>query len=661
MYATDLIYSVEPVEGVTYTWEVPTDWNILSGQGSSSITATASAVSGTISVTPSNTCGDGTAQTLAVTVNSVPDQPGAITASSINPCLNTSDLTYSIEAVDRATEYLWTLPNGWSITGGNNSKTITVTATSGAVAGNITVKAKNDCGSGAAQTLAVTVMPAPAAPTQSGTWVTTNVCAGTSAIYTVNSVDGATAYEWVVTGTGWVITPTNGTSATIKASTATGTIKVRAYNACQYSAIMEQAITIQAKPAAPTSISGSTSVCADSEQTYTAAEVAGATGYQWTVPSGWTITSATDGQTITVTVGTSPGNITVKAIEGCETSDALTLTVTASSKPGTPSKVILSKTSVEQYDTFTASVDAVSDATGYVWTVPNGLRLMSGGLNGIKILAEKDGTYNAGNITVAAKNSCGVSSSTSSDWKPFIVTPFTLQTDSIKDTEGNSYKIAKFGDAGWWMTQNLRSTKTVQGSTTKTLTEYDGTTAIGDVEQYYYPKLDPALFTAHPEYGLLYTWVAANIGVPATDRTVNPLNRQGICPSGWHLPTMDELKTLTEVIGTKAGGYSSPKTAAPGYQAASKLTSTTQVVGSTTYGTNGTSHPDAFNALLVGCVQPGNSGTGYGLITYFWTSSIYLPIGAVPYEMHFGSFDYSVQYDIAGKNQMYSVRCKKNE
>ncbi|MDD2634357.1 MAG: hypothetical protein PHW82_02535 [Bacteroidales bacterium] len=53
-------------EGYTYTWQVPTDWTINSGQGSNIISVTPGSLDGDIIVTPSNTCGNGPSQTLNV-------------------------------------------------------------------------------------------------------------------------------------------------------------------------------------------------------------------------------------------------------------------------------------------------------------------------------------------------------------------------------------------------------------------------------------------------------------------------------------------------------------------------------------------------------------------------------------------------------------------
>lgn len=55
-------YSVIEEPGVTYTWTVPGDWNILSGQGSDSISVLVGSMSGYVTVTPSNACGDGPSQ-----------------------------------------------------------------------------------------------------------------------------------------------------------------------------------------------------------------------------------------------------------------------------------------------------------------------------------------------------------------------------------------------------------------------------------------------------------------------------------------------------------------------------------------------------------------------------------------------------------------------
>ena len=66
--ATGQTYSVTNVSGVTYTWTLPSGWSITAGQGSNSITVTVGSTNGTISATPSNSCGSGTAITATTTI-----------------------------------------------------------------------------------------------------------------------------------------------------------------------------------------------------------------------------------------------------------------------------------------------------------------------------------------------------------------------------------------------------------------------------------------------------------------------------------------------------------------------------------------------------------------------------------------------------------------
>lgn len=67
-----MVYSITPVSGAdSYTWTVPSDATIVSGQGTISITVNFGSSSGNISVTADNDCGSSPAQSLAVTVGGV--------------------------------------------------------------------------------------------------------------------------------------------------------------------------------------------------------------------------------------------------------------------------------------------------------------------------------------------------------------------------------------------------------------------------------------------------------------------------------------------------------------------------------------------------------------------------------------------------------------
>jgi hypothetical protein len=84
-------------------------------------------------------------------------------------------------------------------------------------------------------------------------------------------------------------------------------------------------ICLSTIPLQPGAISGNTTVCQGSSQTYSIAAVPGATSYTWTLPGGWTGTSTTS--SITATVGANGGNITVSANNLCAGSAPQTLAI----------------------------------------------------------------------------------------------------------------------------------------------------------------------------------------------------------------------------------------------------------------------------------------------------------------------------------------------
>ena len=223
---TGLTYSVTNVSGVTYNWTLPSGWTKTAGGTTNSITVTAGTSGGTITVTPGNSCGSGTAQTLAVTVITVPAQPSAISGSA-TVCSGATGLTYSVTNISGVT-YTWTLPSGWTQTAGGTTNSITVTA--GTSGGTITVTPSNSVGNGTAQTLAVTVAALPGKPSAITGWGVVETGA-TGLTYSVTNVSGIT-YNWTFSGTGWTITAGQGTSSiTVTAPTtstngATNTITV---------------------------------------------------------------------------------------------------------------------------------------------------------------------------------------------------------------------------------------------------------------------------------------------------------------------------------------------------------------------------------------------------------------------------------------------------
>lgn len=243
-------YSVTNVAGVTYAWTFPSGWTQTAGGTTNSITVTVGSGSGNVQVTPSNGCGSGTARTLAVAPITTPSQPSTITGAT-SPCTGGTSVAYSVTSVAGVT-YNWTLPSGWTQTGGTNTNSITVTV--GSASGNISVSATNSCGTSAVRTLAVTPSAGPAQP--SVITGSTNVCETSVQGYSVTAVAGVT-YTWTFPS-GWTQTA-GGTSNSISVSagSTSGNITVTPSIACGNGTPRTLAVTATAMPTILTTTPGS--------------------------------------------------------------------------------------------------------------------------------------------------------------------------------------------------------------------------------------------------------------------------------------------------------------------------------------------------------------------------------------------------------------------
>jgi uncharacterized protein (TIGR02145 family) len=112
----------------------------------------------------------------------------------------------------------------------------------------------------------------------------------------------------------------------------------------------------------------------------------------------------------------------------------------------------------------------------------------------------------------------------------------------IDDRDENKYNIVKIGNQVW-MAENLKYLPMVIGKETGSYTApfyyvygYDGT------------DVNVAKATAnYATYGVLYNWPAAMNGEIST--ISNPIRVQGVCPSGWHLPSDSEWTELIDYLG----------------------------------------------------------------------------------------------------------------
>jgi hypothetical protein len=250
-FSTGVVYTVPPVTGaLSYIWGVPTGATITSGLGTNSITVTFACTSGNVSVTGTNSCGNGGTATLFVNVNPAPPVPTISGQNSV--CVNSGYYYYSTQS--GFTNYTWTITSGGTITTGLGTNTIQVSwNTAGAQSVSVNFSNSFGCSSPAPTVLPVTVNGLPAAAgTITGTPV---VCAGATGIaYSVPTINGALSYVWTLPA-GATISSGDGTrSITVNfaANAASGNITVHGNNYCGNGNVSPDfAVTVNPIPPAP--------------------------------------------------------------------------------------------------------------------------------------------------------------------------------------------------------------------------------------------------------------------------------------------------------------------------------------------------------------------------------------------------------------------------
>jgi hypothetical protein len=187
-----------------------------------------------------------------------------------------------------------------------------------------------------------------------------------------------------------------------------GNISVVAASPCGNSAARSLSLNVSI-PAKPGTITGTASACQGNVYTYSVAAVANATSYQWTVPAGSTIVSGTGTNSISLSFGngfTASGNLSVRAVNGCGSSAARSLSITRN-VVATPSVISGQTSGVCGLSSVTYTVTAVAGNT-YNWTVPSNITILSGqGTASLSIRINSG--FTTGNLSVTASNGCGSS------------------------------------------------------------------------------------------------------------------------------------------------------------------------------------------------------------------------------------------------------------
>ncbi len=225
-------YSITVVpDADTYSWTVPADAIILSGQNTISLSVKWGTTSGDVSVLAGNECGTSLQSVIPVTVMLPPNPLNPISGPDVI-CAKTTT-TFSTSSTDNGEILQWTVPADAMITSGQGTNMIEVLW--GVTAGNVEVYGYNDCGENliVSKSVGVITIPEPAG-TISGK---DTVCQGKGDYnYQIPQIAGATNYEWTLPA-GAFITSGMGTNEIVVSYSLmalSGNLMVKGTNDCGY-------------------------------------------------------------------------------------------------------------------------------------------------------------------------------------------------------------------------------------------------------------------------------------------------------------------------------------------------------------------------------------------------------------------------------------------
>ena len=219
-------------------------------------------------------------------------------------------------------------------------------------------------------------------------------------------------------------------------------------------------------------------------------------------------------------------------------------------------------------------------------------------------------------------------------------------TPTVTDIDGNVYNTVQIGNQ-CWMRENVRTT------------HYADSTAIpaGDSISYtepyrYAPNNNENNISI---YGYLYNWAAVMHGASAS--TANPSGVQGICPTGWHVPSDAEWTQLTNyvssqseyVCGSNNVSIAKSLAATTGWQSSSNACS----VGNVQSNNNAT----GFSVVPAGNYYSNNAYGAFGYYAHFWNTTEYGSNASIRF---FGCYNTDVVINRDNKYVGYSVRCLKD-
>ena len=378
----------------------------------------------------------------------------------------------------------------------------------------------------------------------------------------------------------------------------------------------------------PTGVTASAApnpICVGSTLTLTGGAT-DATSWAWTGPNSFTSTSQSP--TIASITTSGAGIYTLTASNACGAAPAVntaSVTVNAPLSAGTLS----GNQNICDGSTTTFS----STQSGGSWSSSNtGTATVNGSGD---VTGQSAGTAT---ITYTVDGTGGCSDATATRTVTTESCPCGSATNLTDTRDSKTYGIVEIGNQ-CWMSENLAYLPSVVGPGTG-----NGTNPYYYVYGYNGTDVTTAKSGGnYSTYGVLYNWPAIMDG--AGSSSTNPSGVQGVCPTGWHLPSDEEWKELEMQLGM------SPVDAdATGWRGTNEGD---QLKTSSWGGTNSS----GFTALPGGYRNANGSFYGEGSGDHWWSAT---ESGAGAWRRSLYSSRSDVYRDTRDKGFGFSVRCIRN-
>jgi uncharacterized protein (TIGR02145 family) len=193
--------------------------------------------------------------------------------------------------------------------------------------------------------------------------------------------------------------------------------------------------------------------------------------------------------------------------------------------------------------------------------------------------------------------------------------------DTITDREGHLYRTVRLGTQ-WWMIENLRTAAFADGSPIQSASS-DSECSAGHSSYCWYQN-DSSQY--EELYGKLYNWYAVS-------------DMHGLCPEGWHIPSLPEWTTLANTLGGQAICGGKMKELGNSHWLPNNAAATNE---------------SGFSAIPAGLRSTNGSFANLNYLAYWWSSS---ESGQYVWYSNLYNYNGTMDLNLADKFNGLSVRC----